>query len=368
MLEPIATHLNVSTGIIRDLHKHNKAGDAIARGYGLEVLEFLSSYAPLGDDTTCIMATNNVFNIYSLSENYFNRIINLCRINDIMRINGFYNAANGKLPVDGLLIGCVETKDSRKKRILRKYPRGLAECYYFFDFLFKRIFPKLPVTRKVYYKITAGRNRVLSRTETIGRLYAAGFSLVDEKIVGNLLYFVARKKQDPVVLDSPTYGPICRMKRLGQHGRLITVYKLRTMHPFAEFLQPYVYEKNALQEGGKFSNDFRIHTLGRFFRKYWIDELPMIVNLLKGDIKLVGVRPLSKHYHSLYSQDLKARRLAYKPGLIPPFYADMPKTLDDIMASETRYLDAYDAAPWRTDFRYLAKALFNIVFKRVRSK
>ena len=65
------------------------------------------------------------------------------------------------------------------------------------------------------------------------------------------------------------------------------------MDAYSEYLQHYVYEKNNLAEGGKMKDDFRISTLGRFFRKYWIDELPMITNLLNGDLKIVGVRPLS---------------------------------------------------------------------------
>ncbi len=368
MLETVANEIMAPEGVVRDLYKQNKAADAISRGYGPEVLEFLKKFVPLGSDQTCIMATNDIFNVHSLSDNYFNHVVNLCRINDIPRISSFYKAANGKLPSNGTLIGCMETKNIRKHRILRKYPRGLAEIYYVFDFILKRIFPKLPVTRKIYFKITAGRNRVLSRTEAMGRLYAAGFEMIEEREFGNLLFYVARKKKAPLFDERPSYGPICRMRRIGQHGKIITVYKLRTMHAFSEYLQPYIYEKNSLQPGGKFRNDFRISTLGRLLRKYWIDELPMFVNLLKGDIKLVGVRPLSSHYLGLYSNELKVRRLDYKPGLVPPFYADMPKTFEEILASEKKYLDAYDKAPLRTDVRYLGKALWNIVFKRVRSK
>ena len=100
---------------------------------------------------------------------------------------------------------------------------------------------------------------------------------------------------------------------------------------------------------------------------FWIDELPMLINLLKGELKLVGVRPLSKHYFSLYTLEHQERRVKYKPGLVPPFYADNPKTLEDIMASEQKYFDAYDKHPLFTDFRYFFKAIFNIVFKKSRS-
>ena len=86
-------------------------------------------------------------------------------------------------------------------------------------------------------------------------------------------------------------------------------------------------------------------------------------------MKLVGVRPLSKHYFSLYSKELQLKRTRFKPGLLPPFYADMPKTLDEIQASEMKYLnDCETKGVFITDFKYFWKILVNIVFKHVHSK
>ncbi len=145
------------------------------------------------------------------------------------------------------------------------------------------------------------------------------------------------------------------------------MYKLRTMHPYAEYLQEYVYDMSDLQEGGKFKDDFRITTIGKIFRKFWLDELPMFINFFRGELKLVGVRPLSKHYFSLYNKDLQEKRIKTKPGLIPPFYVDMPKTLDEIQASEMKYLLAYAKHPFRTDWKYFWIAVWNIVFRKARS-
>ena len=158
------------------------------------------------------------------------------------------------------------------------------------------------------------------------------------------------------------------MRRHGKNGRIIHVYKMRTMHAYSEFIQQYVYEQNSLADGGKLKDDFRVSTLGKFFRKYWVDEIPMIINLLRGDLKIVGVRPLSAHYLSLYTPELRAKRLQHKPGLLPPFYADLPKTLEEIMASEMNYLTAYEKYGWMTDIRYFFKASFNIIIKSARSK
>jgi lipopolysaccharide/colanic/teichoic acid biosynthesis glycosyltransferase len=158
------------------------------------------------------------------------------------------------------------------------------------------------------------------------------------------------------------------MKRIGQAGQPTYVYKLRTMHPYAEYLQAYIYEQHDLQENGKFNDDFRITTWGRVLRKTWLDELPMLLNWLKRDMKLVGVRPLSEHYLGLYPKELAELRLRYKPGLLPPFYADMPQGFDEILKSEEEYLKAYALHPIRTDVQYAIRILTNIFVKRVRSQ
>lgn len=357
-----------SSGKLRDLRKHNHVNDSIINEFGPEVSQLITSQVNTEDDKTLVIMTNSNFNVNSLSDNFFKAIVNLERINDIQNINNFFEAVNQKLPINGVYISCMETKGLRKKRIMRKYPFGIAHIYYLFDFVFKRIFPKLPVTKTIYLKITAGRNRVLSRTESMGRLYSCGFSVLHERFIGNYLFFVAQKIKEPSFDQEASYGPIYKMKRVGKQGKIIHVYKVRTMHAYAEYLQQYIYEKNSLEEGGKFKDDFRISTLGKFFRKYWLDELPMLLNLLKGDLKLVGVRPLSKHYLSLYSEELINLRLKYKPGLIPPFYVDMPKTLNEIMESELNYLRKYEKSPILTDVKYFFGALNNIIIKKARSK
>jgi lipopolysaccharide/colanic/teichoic acid biosynthesis glycosyltransferase len=94
----------------------------------------------------------------------------------------------------------------------------------------------------------------------------------------------------------------------------------------------------------------------------------MFINLIRREIKLVGVRPLSKQYFDLYKEEVRERRTKYKPGLIPPFYADMPSDLEEIQASEMKYLDLYDRHPHLTDFTYFWKSWWNILFRYARSK
>ncbi len=339
----------------------------IAQESGTAVSRFIEEYFDFDEQNFTILSTTTRFNVLKLADNCYESIANLKRINDIRYVNKFFEAINGKIPTEGLFIGCVETKNMRKKRLMRKFPPVLNGVYYFFDFLFKRIAPKFNLTKKFYFFLTRGNNRVISKAETLGRLYSCGFDVEEVRDIDNMMYFVARKIRKPYKDSNPTYGPLIKLKRIGKNGESFYVFKFRTMHPFAEYLQPYIYKHYNLKEGGKFKNDFRITTAGKIMRKFWIDELPMILNLLKGDMKIVGVRPLSKHYFNLYSDDLKKLRTKVKPGLVPPYYADMPKTLDEIQASEWKYLKAYAKRPFLTDWKYFWKAFYNIIFKNARS-
>ncbi|MEJ2594046.1 MAG: sugar transferase [bacterium] len=348
--------------------KYDNLSDLVLHEVGEEAFQLINENVDLLDGSTMVTSTTTRFNIEKIPARKFKNIVNLKRINDIRRINKFFESVNGKLEVDGIFIDNVETYVRRKARILRKSIFPLNWIHDTIDVFIKRVTPKLPVVKKIYFAITKGRNRVLSRAETYGRLYSCGFELVETREIGDVQYFVCRKVKAPQYPAKPTYGPIVRLKRYGKDGEMFNVFKLRTMHAYSEYLQDYVYSQNHLQEGGKFANDFRITTEGKFFRKFWLDEVPMLFNVLKGDMKIVGVRPLSRQYFNLYSDELKAKRIKHKPGLIPPFYADMPTTLEEIMESEMRYLTAYEKSPRLTDLKYFLKAWHNIIFKKARSR
>ncbi|MBN2350400.1 MAG: sugar transferase [Bacteroidales bacterium] len=341
--------------------------EALLEEINKEAYDFIFHYAAIDSPNTLIVNTGTGMNINLLPNPFFETIINLKRVNDIRRINKFFELVNTKLNIGGLYINLVETKNLRKRRILNKYPPVLNYIYYTFDFIVKRIFPKFLLTKKIYFFLTRGQNRVLTKAETFGRLYSCGFEILEEKYIGNQLFFIAVKTKTPLFPEHPSYGPFVSLNRIGKNGKIIKVYKMRTMHPYSEYLQDYMYRIRGLQNGGKFKGDFRVTTMGKIMRKLWLDELPMMLNLFKGEIKLVGVRPLSIQYFNLYSKELREKRVKFKPGLIPPFYKDNPGTLEEIMASELKYLNAYEKHPFFTDFKYFFVAIYNIIFRHYRS-
>ena len=283
-------------------------------------------------------------------------------------MNTFFSYSNYCLDAGGGIACHCTTSGIRREKIMRQTPPVINHILYVLDYCWHRIFPKMSLTRGLYYRVTHGTKRALTRVEVLGRLYRAGFDVVHEEITQGEFYVIAIKVKDPIRDDTPSNGLLIRLKRKGKNGETIGVYKFRTMHAYSEYLQPYIYKQEGLCAGGKIADDYRVSTLGKFLRKTWLDELPMLLNWLKGDLKLVGVRPLSNHYFSLYSRELQELRIRTKPGLLPPFYADMPETLQEIQESERRYLEAYFQNPFLTDWRYFWKAVGNIVVKGKRSK
>ena len=316
---------------------------------------------------TSLMSTDDIDEIGHLEDSVHSLFINLHKTNDLRWINRYFLQVYKKLQNQGYFIGKAHTISTHKKYYYEKYPKYIAGVFYYINFLWCRIFPKLPFVKKFYFTLTQGRNRMVSKAEIFGRLYFCGFKVIDDMEIGNRLFFIAQKARMPSYQTNPTYGPIVQLKRIGFNGRMINVYKLRTMYPYSEFLQEYIYQQNDLNTGGKFNHDFRVTDWGKFLRATWLDELPMIYNWLKGDLKFFGVRPISYQYLSLYTDELRHLRTTVLPGLIPPFYADMPKTLPEIIESELRYLKSYLKAPLKTQLRYLWLSSINIIFRGARS-
>lgn len=322
----------------------------------------------IDESDASILNTHTLYNIQTIEDHSISLFINLHKINDIRYMNRYFLEIHRKIYNGGFLIGKVDTISTYRTKFYKKFSKTLADILYPFNFIFKRIFPKLPGIQKLYFFITRGKNRIISKAEALGRLYFCGFKVIDVREIDNSLYFIAQRVKTPSLEKNPSYGPTIKLKRIGLNGEILYVNKFRTMHPYSEFLQEYIYENNKLQQNGKFNEDFRLTNWGRFMRRLWIDELPQFVNYWRGDLNLVGVRALSQHYFNLYPEDLKQLRIQFKPGLVPPYYADMPKSFEDIVNSERKYLEEKKKHPLQTDMKYFAKAFYNIIFKQARSQ
>lgn len=144
-----------------------------------------------------------------------------------------------------------------------------------------------------------------------------------------------------IVLDSPGDGAIFRQRRVGRDGKLFWLYKFRTMCPDTEEQLNELLSQNQMDGPVfKIKGDPRITRVGRFLRKTSLDELPQLLNVLRGDMSIVGPRPALPREVELYS-DYQRQRLYVTPGLscywqIAPHRNEM--SFDEWVALDLKYI------------------------------
>jgi lipopolysaccharide/colanic/teichoic acid biosynthesis glycosyltransferase len=162
-----------------------------------------------------------------------------------------------------------------------------------------------------------------------------------------------------IKLTSPGGSVFFVQDRIGLRKRLIRVMKFRTMVPGAE--QSITALERLNEASGpvfKIKNDPRCTFLGRFLRKTSIDELPQLFNVLKGDMSLVGPRPLPLRDYAGFSQDWHRRRFSVKPGITCLWQisgrASLSLPFEKWMQMDMDYIDHWSL--W-LDFKILAQTL-----------
>ena len=336
-----------------------------------KLVELISLNTSFDVDAYCgdvkVISTANQIEIDTLAA-HLALLVNLTKINNIRWLNRFFLSAHKKLHLGGWIVVKYQSLEVRKMELLNRLPKALFLPFYYFDFFFHRVFPRLRHINSLYFMITKGKNRVLSKAEVWGRLHYCGFEVLDEVEVGKEIFLIAQKTQGSSQDENPSYYPFIKLDRIGFHGEIIKIHKLRTMHPYSEYIQNKVYELTNLGTSGKFKDDFRITGWGKVLRKYWLDELPQIIDLLCGKIKLVGIRAMSKHYFSLYPKEYQEMFVKVKPGLLAPLFDENTSGFDEIVEVEGRYLKKYLQNPVKTDIEYFWKTVAHIFFKGTRSQ
>lgn len=334
-----------------------------------EDYQMLLEKAHLDSRQTKIVANRDRFSFLQIPDYQYKTLVDLTLLNDAKGINRRFCIVNQKLPDNGIYVCCYRPQEYMKQKLLSKYPKPLNWIVYMLYFWQKRVVPRLALSSRLYYDVTKGRKRMLSKTEVFGRLYYCGFEVDEVVPMGHIEYIFAHRKMQPYPQEQlKIYGPLIKLPRICKNKEIKFFYKFRTMHPYAEYIQDVVFDEHGgMDIADKANGDWRISSWGRVMRKYWLDELPMLINWLKGDVKLVGVRPLSHAMFNKYPKELQDKRTKAKPGLIPPFYIDHPETFEELFASEDKYLDAYLKHPIATDTSYFFRTIYSILFTKMHS-
>ena len=147
-------------------------------------------------------------------------------------------------------------------------------------------------------------------------------------------------------IDSPGASPIFTQQRVGRNGKLFKMYKFRTMCPDAEQKLKDLMEHNE-KDGPvfKMKNDPRITRVGKFLRKTSIDELPQLINILKGDMSIVGPRPERKCLADEISKEIPefCYRLKVRGGLTgyAQIYGKYNTSAYDKLRLDMMYIENY---------------------------
>jgi lipopolysaccharide/colanic/teichoic acid biosynthesis glycosyltransferase len=295
------------------------------------------------------------------NENDYSLLIITNRINDLFNINHSLMVCYNRLAVGGLIIVNYNSIQDTYFLLKQKYSKVLFPFIFPFHWLFYRVISKTKL-KSVQDWISRGKNKVISWVEVTGRLAYCGFDVESEERFHNKQYVIARKTKTISNNPNPSYYILIKLNRVSLYGNIIKINKVRSMYPYSEFLQKMIFEQNNMGNTGKVQDDPRITPQGKIFRKYWIDELPQFLDWLRGEIKLVGIRAMSQHFFSLYSQEYKDKYLQVKPGIISPIFDEKTDAFKDIERIEYSYLDSYLKNPLLTDWKY-----FWITFKHILS-
>lgn len=336
--------------------------EALTNQVNEEVVKFISEQVDVTGNKILFLSSG--YSEKKIDLDNLRTIVDLKKLNHRKDINSYFRSMNEKLPDAGIFIGCAESYTERKKRVQFASSKLLNAVLWATDFIVNRVFPKMPITKNIYHFFSRGKYHVMSKAEILGRLSYAGFEIIDHKTIDNLLYYSSIKTKEPKNDKNPSYGIMFKMNRISKNGKMIGIYKVRTMHPYSEYIQDYVVRLNGYNEVGKPARDFRLTSWSKVIRKLHLDEMPQLINFLKGDLSIVGVRPLSQFGYSALPLDLQEERIKYKPGCIPPNVALKMTGFNGVIEAERIYLKELKKSGYLTNFKYFWMALYNIVTRK----
>ncbi|SFQ08456.1 Undecaprenyl-phosphate galactose phosphotransferase, WbaP/exopolysaccharide biosynthesis polyprenyl glycosylphosphotransferase [Butyrivibrio proteoclasticus] len=208
-----------------------------------------------------------------------------------------------------------------------------------------------------YSVITYCMNRTSYKRLFIKRFIDVIGGFVGLVLTGVITLFLA----PAIKLDSP--GPVFfSQTRIGKNGRRFKIYKFRSMYIDAEERLKDLQDQNEMNGlMFKMENDPRITKVGEFIRKTSLDEFPQFLNVLKGDMSLVGTRPPTESEFEQYNEHYR-RRLSMTPGLTGLWQISGRSDIqdfDEVVRLDLQYIDNWSLTE---DIRILLKTVYVVLF------
>jgi exopolysaccharide biosynthesis polyprenyl glycosylphosphotransferase len=251
---------------------------------------------------------------------------------------------------------CILINKISKERLLEviqyckktRLPVKISSTHY--NLMFTGVYEKkerplaIPLFGKNYHRLDLMYKRIF---DVIGTIIIGLICIIPALIIAVLVKITSR-------------GPALHTSyRVGKEGKLFKMYKFRSME-INNGAQHVLMAANRTRNGfitGKVANDPRITRFGKFLRKFCLDELPQLINVLKGEMSLVGPRPYF-NYELQYYHEWQFRRFLMKPGLTGLWQVTGRQKdlmlMDDALSTDVFYTDNYTI--WM-DFRILLKTI-----------
>ena len=164
-----------------------------------------------------------------------------------------------------------------------------------------------------------------------------------------------------IYIDDPKGSPIFKQKRCGINGKEFVFYKFRTMCVGAEESLEGILEQNEMEGPSfKIKDDPRITKVGKLFRKTGLDELPQLINIIRGDMSIVGPRPPLPREVALYN-DYHKQRLSVIPGLTCYWQIQENRnaiSFDEWVALDMKYIEERS---FLTDWKIIFKTVGTVL-------
>lgn len=194
--------------------------------------------------------------------------------------------------------------------------------------------------------------------KAIKRVFDIVFSLIGLVLLSPIFLIIS------VIIKLDSKGPVFFVhSRIGEKGKPIGIYKFRTMVNNAEdLIKKFTPEqKEEFERSYKLENDPRITKIGNFLRKTSLDELPQILNILKGELSIIGPRPIIQAELEKYEEN-KEKFLSVKPGLTGYWAANgrSDTSYEERMQMELYYVDNMS---FKLDVKIFFKTIFAVIKK-----